>query len=304
MNVAGDISLTSRLDGAVAESAAAVDGFIKDYLIDVPQPGQGLSDAMAYAVLGPGKRLRPFLVQASAGLFNVAANESLYAAAALECIHAYSLVHDDLPAMDNDDLRRGRPTVHKAFDEATAILAGDGLLTLAFEILADPQFNVDDGVKTRLCLDYARSAGYKGMVGGQMMDLVAEKILLDEDQTALMQRMKTGALLEAAVRAGAILGGADRAQMAAIEAFGQDLGLAYQIADDLLDVDGDATETGKNVGKDSDRGKATFVARLGTQGARDYAQALAQTAADHLSIFGHSADLLVDLAHYTVNRRS
>jgi farnesyl diphosphate synthase len=234
-----------------------------------------LLDAIRYASLGAGKRFRPFLVVESASLFDVPREQALMAGVALECVHCYSLVHDDLPAMDNDDLRRGQPTAHKAFDEATAILAGDGLLTFAFDILARPETHQSPAVRVDLVLALARAAGLGGMVGGQMLDLAAEGRFdrgvpqqLVEAEVATLQAMKTGALLKFACRAGAILGQASAAQRDALDRYGTAVGKAFQIADDLLDVEGDPALVGKQTGKDAEAGKATIVGLLGPEGAR------------------------------------
>src|SRR5690606_16985799 len=256
------------LQAALTETAAAV-GVVLDRLLPTSEgPEARLFEAMRYATLNGGKRLRPFLVIAGADLFDVPRDRSLRAAAAVELIHCYSLVHDDLPAMDDDDLRRGRPTCHIQFDEATAILAGDALLTLAFEVLADPATHPDPAIRVALVGALAAAAGGEGMVGGQMFDLVAEGRTLDLDQITRLQGLKTGRLIKVSCAAGAILGGANSEARDALDAYAQDLGLAFQIADDLLDVEGSEAEVGKKVGKDADAGKATFVSLLGVAEAR------------------------------------
>ncbi|MGE0735585.1 MAG: polyprenyl synthetase family protein [Alphaproteobacteria bacterium] len=269
-------------------------------------PEARLFDAMRYATLGGGKRLRPFLVMSGAALFGVAESHALRAGAAVEFIHCYSLVHDDLPAMDDDDLRRGRPTCHIKFDEATAILAGDGLLTLAFEVLADPATHPDAGVRAELIADLARSSGGVGMVGGQMFDLRAEqeghKFGLDD--ITRLQRMKTGAIIGYACRAGAILGRAKPAQRQALDLYARDLGLAFQIADDLLDAEGTVEQVGKQVGKDADAGKATFISILGVEKARKMADNLVHQASQHLETFGSEADILRSVARFVVDRKA
>jgi farnesyl diphosphate synthase len=263
-----------------------------------------LFDAMRYAALGGGKRLRPFLVLQSSGLFSVARRSALRAAAAIELVHCYSLVHDDLPAMDDDDLRRGKPTVHKAFDEATAILAGDALLTLAFEVLAHEETHSNPDVRCRLVAKLANAAGAHGMVGGQMIDLSADGREMDIGEITRLQRLKTGALIGFACEAGAVLGQVAEPQHEALRGYAHDLGLAFQIADDLLDVEGTAEEVGKAVGKDASQGKATFVSILGPERAREQANMLVGQAVDHLAIFDEKADFLRNVARYVVERRS
>lgn len=269
-----------------------------------------LLEAMRYACLGGGKRFRPLLVIESAALFAVPGERSLMAAAALECVHCYSLVHDDLPAMDNDDLRRGRPTVHKAFDQATAILAGDSLLTFAFDILSRPETHPDPGVRIALVLELARGAGLGGMAGGQMLDLAAEgrfaasppRLGLGEIQE--LQAMKTGALLRYACVAGAILGAAEGASLTALDRFGAIIGEAFQIADDILDVEGDAAMLGKATGKDADAHKATAVAILGVAEARRRLYGLVDSAEQALAPFGAKAALLKAAARFVAERRA
>lgn len=263
-----------------------------------------LFDSMRYATLGGGKRFRPFLVAESAALFSVSRTSALRVAAAIELVHCYSLVHDDLPAMDDDDLRRGQPTVHKKFDEATAILAGDALLTLAFEVLADRRTHENGNVRAELVSALAKASGAHGMVGGQMLDLAAESIELDMGGITRLQRLKTGALIAFSCEAGAILGRASAEPREALRGYAHDLGLTFQIADDLLDVEGTMEETGKAVGKDAAAGKATFVSILGVERARAQAKLLAQQAAEHLSVFGELADPLRAAASFVVERRN
>ncbi len=266
--------------------------------------------AMRHAVLNGGKRLRPFLTVETASLFGVPRGQSLMAGAAIECIHCYSLVHDDLPAMDNDDLRRGQPTAHKAFDEATAILAGDALLTLAFDILARPQTHPDPGVRSEMVLGLARAAGLGGMVGGQMLDLAAEGRFADfpppKDAGAIatLQAMKTGALIRFACVAGAILGRAQPAQREAVETYGAAVGEAFQIADDLLDLTGDTATLGKAAHKDDAAGKATLVGFWGPDRARQRLNGLIEDAVAALSLFGERALLLAEAARFVAKRRS
>jgi farnesyl diphosphate synthase len=262
-----------------------------------------LAQAMRHAVLGGGKRLRPFLVLESARLCGLTDEAALNAAAALECIHCYSLAHDDLPAMDDDDMRRGRPTVHKAFDEATAILAGDALLTLAFEILADPATHPDPSIRCALALGLARASGRAGMAGGQMLDLMAPGAAPSEAEILRLQAMKTGALILFACEAGAILADAGAARRQALRDYGTALGLAFQLADDLLDVNGDAAIVGKAVAKDKDAGKATLVARIGVDAVRQRLAELQGQARDALAPFGADAGVLVAAADFVANRK-
>ncbi|HEV7996977.1 MAG TPA: farnesyl diphosphate synthase [Stellaceae bacterium] len=276
-----------------------------DRLLAVPPDLEArVLEAMRYSALGPGKRLRPFLVLASARLFGVARSCALRVAAAVEMVHAYSLVHDDLPAMDDSDLRRGRPTCHKEFDEATAVLAGDGLLTMAFEVLAQPEAHPDPAVRCELVAALAAAAGAGGMVGGQMIDLIAERRRLDIGAITRLQRMKTGALIAFACEAGAILARAPAEPRTALRGYAHDLGLAFQIADDLLDVEGSSAETGKPVGADAAAGKATFVSILGVERARAQAELLVRQAAAHLDLFGRRAELLREAARYVISRRT
>ena len=270
---------------------------------------QRLLEAMRYAGLGAGKRFRPFLVVESAALFGVPRPQALSVGAALECVHCYSLVHDDLPAMDNDALRRGRPTVHKAFDEATAILAGDGLLTFAFDILSRPETHPSPSVRIDLVTALARAAGLGGMAGGQMLDLAAEGRFdggrvqrLGETEVVTLQAMKTGALLSFACRSGGILGEASEAERAALERYGSAVGRAFQIADDLLDVEGDPALVGKQTGKDAEAGKATMVGILGTEGAKTRLRMLVAEAASALAPFGDAAAILIDAARFVAER--
>ncbi len=270
-----------------------------------------LLEAMRYASLGAGKRFRPFLVAESAALFGVARQHALMAGAALECVHCYSLVHDDMPAMDNDELRRGQPTVHKAFDDATAILAGDGLLTLAFDILARPETHPNPAVRVELVLALARASGLGGMAGGQMLDLAAEGRFADgraqrlqEGEVATLQAMKTGALLKFGCRAGGILGQASATQRDALDRYGAAIGEAFQIADDLLDVEGDPALVGKQTGKDAAAGKATMVSILGTEGAKARLHELVDGAEKSLAPFGAAADVLVAGAKFVADRHA
>jgi farnesyl diphosphate synthase len=278
---------------------------VLDRMLAVP-PGleARVYEAMRYSALAPGKRLRPLLVLGAARLFGVARRSALQVAAAIEMVHAYSLIHDDLPAMDNSDLRRGRPTSHKEFDEATAVLAGDGLLTMAFEVLSHPDTHGDPAVRCELVSSLAAAAGSAGMVGGQMIDLIAEKRCLDIGAITRLQRMKTGALIAFSCEAGAVLAKAAPEVRIALRGYAHDLGLAFQIADDLLDVEGSAAETGKPVGADAAAGKATFVSILGIDRARAQAELLVGQAVAHLELFEDRAELLRQVARFVVNRRT
>ncbi|WP_022729715.1 polyprenyl synthetase family protein [Fodinicurvata sediminis] len=278
-----------------------------DRLLPVPRDERApLGEAMRYAVLGGGKRLRPFLLIESGCLFDVPEARSLRAAAALEMVHGYSLVHDDLPAMDDSELRRGRLTVHRAFDEATAILAGDGLLTEAFGVLADPATHPDASVRLKLVQELSAAAGMKGMAGGQALDLAAEKARqrLSLDEIIALQARKTGALIIYACTAGADMGQAGKQERAALAGYGERLGLAFQIADDLLDHTGSQTETGKPVGRDAGRGKATFVDLLGAEGAREKAAELLDQARESLDLFGAKADFLRAVTVFVLERKA
>jgi farnesyl diphosphate synthase len=295
-------------DVSVAEASeitASLTDAVLDRILAVP-PGleARVYEAMRYSALAPGKRLRPLLVLGGARLFGVARRSALQVAAAIEMVHAYSLIHDDLPAMDNSDLRRGRPTSHKEFDEATAVLAGDGLLTMAFEVLSHPDTHGDPAVRCELVSSLAAAAGPAGMVGGQMIDLIAEKRRLDIGAITRLQRMKTGALIAFSCEAGAVLAKAAPEVRMALRGYAHDLGLAFQIADDLLDVEGSAAETGKPVGADAAAGKATFVSILGVDRARAQAELLVGQAVAHLVLFEDKAELLRQVARFVVNRRT
>jgi farnesyl diphosphate synthase len=301
-----------RLDAAARE----IESVLEKLLSTAPVEGElsrpaRLIEAMRYSSLGGGKRFRPFLVVESAALFAVARSRALMAGAALECVHCYSLVHDDLPAMDNDDLRRGQPTAHKAFDEATAILAGDGLLTLAFDILSRIDTHSDAAVRIDLVSSLARASGLGGMVGGQMLDLAAEgrfagnvPLKLDESSVRTLQAMKTGALLRFACTAGGILGSANAAQRKALERYGSAVGQAFQIADDLLDLEGDPALVGKQTGKDAGAGKATIVGILGAPGARARLKELVAEAENALAPFGKTAEILIEGARFVAERHT
>jgi farnesyl diphosphate synthase len=262
-----------------------------------------LAQAMRYAVLGGGKRIRPFLLMESARLFGARPESALDAACALECLHCYSLVHDDLPAMDDDAVRRGRPTLHIAFGEATAILAGDALLTLAFEILSDPCLHQDPAIRAGLVLDLAKASGWQGMALGQALDLSLERQGFSPADVATMQALKTGALFCFACEAGAVLGRADASERAALQAYASAFGQAFQLADDLLDAQGDAEAVGKAVAKDAVRGKATLVALMGVDAATERLGVLLQEAEAALAPFGDRAITLLETVRFAVSRK-
>ena len=290
------------LKGALARVASDIDRHFEQILPVPEDPRARLFEAMRHAAIGGGKRLRPLLVCASADLFHVDRDRALRVGAAVECIHVYSLIHDDMPCMDDDDLRRGKPTVHKAFDEAAAVLAGDALHALAFEVLADPETHPDPFVRIELVSELARASGPAGMAGGQMMDLLAAGANFDLPTVTRLQQLKTGALIAFSVEAGAIMGHVAHEGRHRLKAYARDLGLAFQIADDLLDVEGDATTTGKATGKDAEAGKATFVSLLGIDRARRQAGMLVDQAIGHLASFGAEANLLRAIAHYVIER--
>jgi farnesyl diphosphate synthase len=293
---------------AMADSARKVEVTL-DHLLP-PLDGHAedaLFEAMRYSVMGSGKRMRPILTLACAQLFDVPEAYALRAGSAVELVHCYSLIHDDLPAMDDDDLRRGQPSCHAKFGEAAAILAGDALMTLAFEVLAAPETHADGAVRCALIVELARAAGAQGMVAGQMIDLAIEGKTpgpgaRDADGVARMERLKTGGLITFACRAGAILGGAPEAAHQALSGYAHALGLAYQVVDDLLDAAGQAAEIGKTAGKDAKAGKATFVAMLGLDGARTEAARLAAEAGRHLDFFGKKADFLRNITRFVIER--
>ena len=303
----------TRLDATAADT----DGLLDQLLSATPMDGElsrpaRLLEAMRYSSLGGGKRFRPFLVVESAALFEVPRSNALMAGAALECVHCYSLVHDDLPAMDNDELRRGQPTAHRAFDEATAILAGDGLLTFAFDILSRPQTHTDPSVRIELVMALARASGIGGMAGGQMLDLAAEGRFVQnrapqqfsEQDVRTLQAMKTGALLRFACQAGGILAAAKPAQRQALDRYGTAVGRAFQIADDLLDLEGDPALVGKQTGKDAAAGKATLVSVLGVPVAKARLKELVTEAEQALAPFGASATVLIEGAHFVADRHA
>ena len=279
---------------------------LKQYFPMPQRPEKRVVEAMEYSVLNGGKRIRPFLVKETANLFDVPLNQSIRVGAALEMLHVYSLIHDDLPAMDNDDLRRGKPTCHKQFDEATAILAGDALLTYAFEIMSHKNTHPDAKIRCQLVQLLAQAAGgFRGMVAGQMLDLLAENMSApqnSEDLIYSIEEMKTGRLLRFAIEAGAVLGGADLASHNALMLYARKIGLTFQISDDILDVEGDQALVGKTLHKDEAQNKLTFVSLYGLQGAKDLARKLTDEAIEALSVFGDKAEKLVNLAEFIINR--
>jgi farnesyl diphosphate synthase len=311
---------TSPFLARLEATAKDTDDLLDQLLSAKPAAGElarpaRLIEAIRYSSLGGGKRFRPFLVVECAALFEVPRQQSLMAGAALECVHCYSLVHDDLPAMDNDDLRRGQPTAHKAYDEATAILVGDGLLTFAFDILSRTQTHPNPGVRIELVSALARASGLGGMVGGQLLDLAAEGRFagngkpqvgqrLGENDVRTLQAMKTGALLRFACEAGGMLGSATPQQRKALERYGSAVGQAFQIADDLLDVEGDTTLVGKQTGKDAVAGKATMVDVLGAAGAKARLRELVAEAEHALASFGPGAATLIEGARFVADRRT
>ena len=290
------------LKAALAQVGADIDrGF--DRLLPVPPDGRSrLYEAMRYSAMNGGKRMRPLLTLAACDLFKVDRERALRAALAVECIHVYSLIHDDLPCMDDDDLRRGKPTLHRAFDECTAILAGDSLHALAFELLAEEATHEDPFVRAELVLELARASGPAGMAGGQMMDLFADGAALDLAAVTRLQQLKTGALIGWCLEAAAIMGRVPPEGRIGLRGYARDLGLAFQIADDLLDHEGSEEKAGKRVGKDAGAGKETFVSLLGPERARLQAQALVEQAIEHLRSFGEEANLLRAVARFAVER--
>jgi farnesyl diphosphate synthase len=295
------------LDKTAEDTEILLSELLSDKLMpdEIARPKR-LVDAIRYSSLGGGKRLRPFLVVASSAVFGVPRQAALLAGAALECIHCYSLIHDDLPAMDNSDLRRGRPTLHKVYDDATAILAGDALLTIAFDIITRDEIHHEPSARLALTRALARASGVGGMVGGQMLDLAGEGRFGDREvvDVARLQQMKTGALLRFGCIAGAILGQASQKEYQALDDFGRALGEAFQIADDLLDVEGDAAALGKQTGQDAALGKTTFVTQLGIDGAKQRLRDLLARADSALSIFGVKADVLRAAARFVAERKN
>lgn len=292
----------SDFESELISVAASVDAVLDNILPQPVGPEASLLDAMRYACLGGGKRIRPFLVVQSGRIFGMDEETMLRIAAAVECVHTYSLVHDDLPCMDDDDMRHGKPSTHLEYDEATAVLVGDALLTFAFEILSDVNAHPDPFVRCDLVARLATSIGFHGMVGGQMIDMLAEAGELEITAINRMQRMKTGALIAFAAESGAVAARASHGAIHALNGYAHDLGLAFQITDDILDIEGDAERLGKSVGKDEKAGKATFVSILGLERARAQAGLLAAQAVAHLDLFDEKADLLRALATFAVER--
>jgi farnesyl diphosphate synthase len=291
-------TLAEAFAGVQEDVDAAFDAYLP-----VPQDTRArLVEAMRYAVIGGGKRVRPLLVCSTARLFGVDRDAAVAAGCAVEAIHAYSLIHDDLPCMDDDDLRHGKPTLHKVYDEATAVLAGDCLHALAFDILTMPGTSSDPFVRAELVATLAKASGHEGMAGGQMMDIASEEEEYDIRQVTRLQQLKTGALLAASVEMGAILGRVPPEGRTHLRAYARDIGLAFQIADDLLDVEGDETKAGKALRKDEDQGKQTFVTLMGRDKARAQAEMLVDQAGEHLASYGEDARVLVELAHFIVKR--
>ena len=290
------------LAAALEEVGAGIDRAF-DALLPIPEDARArLYEAMRYAAIGGGKRIRPLLVIAACDLFKVDRDRAMRVALAVECIHVYSLIHDDLPSMDDDDLRRGKPTLHRAFEESTAILAGDSLHALAFEILADEATHEDPFIRADLVVELARAAGPAGMAGGQMMDLTAGEMGLDLPAVTRLQQLKTGALISWCVEAGAIMGRVPVEGRTGLRGYARDVGLAFQIADDLIDHEGLEEKAGKRVGKDKAAGKQTFVSLLGPERARRQADLLVEQAISHLHGFGEDADLLGAVARFAVER--
>jgi farnesyl diphosphate synthase len=287
---------------ALKQIAQEIDALFDALLAVPPDPRAPLFEAMRYASIGGGKRMRPLLVVAASSLFHVDRARALRVGLAVECIHVYSLVHDDLPCMDDDDLRRGKPALHKAFDESMAVLAGDCLHALAFEVLADDATHEDPFVRSELIGELARASGPSGMAGGQMLDLIAERTKLDLASVTRLQQLKTGALIGFCLEAGGIMGRVPVEGRRPLRGYARDVGLAFQIADDLLDAEGEEAKTGKRVGKDGAKGKETFVSLLGAERARQQANLLVAQAIEHLQSFGAEADLLRAIARFAVER--
>ena len=294
--------LSHQLDSEARRVGRAVDGFFADLLASPNDSREALYSAMRHAAIGGGKRLRPLLTIAAARLFAIDPERALRAGCAIEAIHVYSLIHDDLPCMDDADLRRGKPSVHKAYNDALAVLAGDSLHALAFEIIAHPATHDDPWVRSDLSLELAKAVGPSGMAGGQVMDLMAEGKALDLSAVTRLQQLKTGALIEFAVEAACIMGKIAPDSRTPYRGYARNIGLAFQIADDLIDFSGDETAAGKRLGKDADAGKATFVSLLGEDRARQQAHLLVDQAIEHLGDHGEEADLLRAIARFAIER--
>ena len=288
----------------IKETAGLVEEALDGFLPSQDGPLGRVADAMRWGTLDGGKRLRPFLAIASADMFDCPRSRSVRVGCAVEMIHCYSLIHDDLPAMDDSDLRRGRPSVHKKYDDATAILAGDALLTQAFEILAEEETHPDGGVRCRIALELARAAGKEGMVGGQMIDIYAEQKDFDLAGVTQLQRLKTGALIRFGAVGGGLVGEGSDDEVAALAAYAEDLGLAFQIVDDILDATADAETLGKPVGQDTEMDKATFIKLFGMDGAKAKAAELVERCKAHLGRFGPAAEPLKGAADFVFERKS
>lgn len=288
----------------LAKCATRVDNALEEFLTRSASPSGLLQSAMLYGTIGSGKKLRPWLVLESSRLLGANTENALQCAMAVECVHAYSLIHDDLPAMDDDDMRRGKPTAHIAFDEATAILAGDSLLTLAFEILSNEKTHPDPRIRTSLISQLAKASGGAGMVGGQMLDIAAASDAFNLEQTIEMQGLKTGKLIEFSSAAGSLLADSDLEITERFKNYGRAIGLAFQITDDLLDAVGHENKTGKRAGKDKEKGKSTYIDFLGVEGAREKAQALIEEAKSCLSPYGEDANDLREAADYILSREN
>jgi farnesyl diphosphate synthase len=293
----------SQLEARLRETAERINTALDGLLPKEQGSETRLLSAVRYAALGGGKRLRPFFTLEAGRIFDADEGSLLRAACAIECVHTYSLVHDDLPAMDDDDLRRGRPTLHREYDEATAILAGDALLTFAFELMADPATHPDPQMRCKLIAALAKASGAQGMVAGQAADMAGADIGSDLIAVTRMNRLKTGALINFAVDAGALIGGASEAEKTALSRYAHDVGLAFQMVDDLLDAEGVVRDTGKAVAKDRDRGKVNFVTVMGTDATRERVNMLAKQAKQHLALFGTRARVLLDAVDFIVERR-
>ncbi|MDB5697732.1 MAG: polyprenyl synthetase family protein [Alphaproteobacteria bacterium] len=291
-----------NLKPELEQISSEIDDLFDTLLPTQPDTRATLYEAMRYAAIGGGKRLRPLLVVAACSLFHVDRSRALRVGLAVECVHVYSLIHDDLPCMDDDDLRRGKPTLHRAYDESTAVLAGDSLHALAFEIVADEATHEDPFVRIELVAELARAAGPSGMAGGQMMDLMASKAALDLNAVTRLQQLKTGALIGFCLEAGAIMGRVPPEGRSRLRGYARDVGLAFQITDDLLDAEGEEVKTGKRVNKDKDAGKETFVSLLGAARARQQSELLVDQAIEYLHSFGAEADLLRAIARFAIER--
>jgi farnesyl diphosphate synthase len=298
----GAMQATIDIQSAITALASLVDQRFAQILPLPDDPRRLIFEATRYAVMGGGKRMRPLLVVSACDLFHVDRERALRVALAIEAVHCYSLVHDDLPCMDDDDLRRGRPTTHKAFDEASAVLAGDALLTLAFEILAHEATHDDPRVRIDLVMALAKASGLDGMIGGQAMDIAAETTTMDLPTTTRLQQLKTGALIGFCLEAGGIMGKASPDLFVKLRGYAHDVGLAFQIADDLMDISGSEEKAGKKLRKDTSAGKSTFVSLLGVKRAREQARMLIDQAIAHLSVFGTEANMLRAIAHFSIER--